>query len=116
MSRATKPILKVPSQSLSLQAKLFRGFADHSRLSILSALRAGPLPVNEIVARTGLTQPNVSNHLRCLSECGLVLSEQDGRFVLYRLGDPRINRILSLAKELLDKSAQGIDSCKNYDS
>ena len=44
------------------RAKFFRGLADQSRLAILDALCAGPLVVHEIVGRTALTQPNVSNH------------------------------------------------------
>src|SRR5271163_3444159 len=61
------PVLLTRDRPLTLQAKLFRGLSDYSRLSILQALRAGPLTVGEIVAATGLSQPNASNHLRCLS-------------------------------------------------
>jgi DNA-binding transcriptional ArsR family regulator len=50
-------------RSVDLQAKLFRGFADPSRLSVLVALRNGPLTVGEIVEATGLSQSNASNHL-----------------------------------------------------
>ena len=63
---------------------------------------------------TGLTQPNASNHLRCLSECGLVVGEQRGRFVHYRLGDDRVSLMLQLADELLAGSAQRIRECINY--
>jgi DNA-binding transcriptional ArsR family regulator len=56
-------------RSVDLQAKLFRGFADPSRLSVLVALRNGPLTVGEIVEATGLSQSNASNHLGCLRDC-----------------------------------------------
>ena len=69
----------------ALKAKLFRGFSDPSRLSILEALRDGPLAVGAIVEKTGLSQSNVSNHLRCLSDCGLVVSTPQGRYM--RVGD-----------------------------
>jgi hypothetical protein len=72
-------LLAVPAQAIDLQARLFRGFADASRLAILEALRAKPLSVSDIVRATGLNQPNVSNHLACLRDCGLVASEQAGR-------------------------------------
>lgn len=97
-----------------LQGKLFRGFADPSRLSILESLRAGPLSVSEIIAATGLTQSNVSNHLRCLSECGLVEGEQEGRFVHYHLSDPLVGQLLALADEILANVAKNIDQCKDY--
>lgn len=100
---------------LYLQAKLFRGLADPSRLAILEALRRGPLHVSAIVAATGLSQPNVSNHLRCLSECGLVRAETRGRFVHYQLGDERIEQLLRLADELLADTACGVRACGNYE-
>jgi DNA-binding transcriptional ArsR family regulator len=107
-------MLVTPGHPLALKAKLFRGFADPSRLSILEALRARPLSVGEIVAATGLSQPNASNHLRCLSACGLVMGEPRGRFVHYRLSDPRIDQLLALADALLTDPAQGIGACENY--
>jgi DNA-binding transcriptional ArsR family regulator len=108
--------MKPPPRSLELQAKLFRGFGDPSRLAILEALRKGALPVGEIVTATGLSQPNVSNHLRCLSDCGLVTGMPRGRFVHYRLSDPRIERLLAVADDLVQGTAQGVDACENYDT
>lgn len=69
------------TQLVAQQAKLFRGLADTSRLATLEALRGGAMSVGAIVVATGLTQSNSSNHLRCLSECGLAKGEQRGRFV-----------------------------------
>ncbi|MDW8234953.1 MAG: metalloregulator ArsR/SmtB family transcription factor, partial [Roseiflexaceae bacterium] len=77
-------------KAVELQAKLFRGFADPSRLAILEALRDGALTVSEIVQITGLTQSNVSNHLGCLRDCGLVTATPQGRFVYYELSDKRV--------------------------
>jgi len=102
-------------ESIELQAKLFRGFADPSRLSILEALRGGALAVNEIVQATGLTQSNVSNHLGCLRDCGLVTSEQRGRFSYYQLSDQRVEDLLSLADELLADVAKGVYECTRYE-
>ncbi len=97
-----------------LQAKLFRGFADPSRLAILEALRDGPLTVSEIVQATGLSQPNVSNHLGCLRDCGLVTATQQGRFVSYALSDQRVEQLLRLAGELLADVAKGVYECTRY--
>lgn len=102
---------RVAAATVPLRAKLFHGFADPSRLAILEALREGPRAVSDVVAATGLSQPNVSNHLACLLECGLVLREPRGRFVIYRLSDPRVEALLSLADELLADVAQGVAGC-----
>jgi DNA-binding transcriptional ArsR family regulator len=107
-------LLLANPKSIEIQAKLFRGFSDPSRLSILDALRGGALPVTEIVAATGLTQSNVSNHLACLRDCGLVVTEQEGRFVYYQLSDKRVGKLLNLADELLADVAKGVYECTRY--
>ena len=108
-------MLKISDKlELELKAKLFRGFADTSRLAILEALRAGPRNVGEITAATGLSQPNISNHLACLRDCGLVTSEQRSRYTYYRLADERIDRLLRQAEEVLSDVAQGVYQCTRY--
>lgn len=99
----------------SVKAKFFRGFADPARLAILETLRKKPRSVGEIVAVTALTQPNVSNHLSCLKDCGLVVSEKRGRHVYYALSDDRLETILSLSEEVLAEVARGVYECTRYD-
>ena len=100
--------------NLSVKARFFRGFSDTSRLKILEALRAGELTVGAIVERAGLSQSNVSNHLSCLRDCGLVAAEQRGKFVFYRLSDARVNELLTLAETLLADVARGVYECTRY--
>jgi ArsR family transcriptional regulator, cadmium/lead-responsive transcriptional repressor len=107
-------LLLANPKSIEIRAKLFRGFSDPSRLSILDALREGALTVTEIVEATGLTQSNVSNHLACLRDCGLVVTEQAGRFVYYQLSDKRVGKLLNLADELLAEVAKGVYECTRY--
>jgi len=107
-------ILVTNTTPITLTAKLFRGLSDPSRLSILEALTHTPLTVSEIVATTGLSQPNVSNHLGCLRECGLVTAHQSGRFVTYRLSDDRVADLLSTAASLLADVAKGVNECTRY--
>lgn len=109
-------IVAANATGLGLKAKLFRGFSDPARLAILNSLRSGPLPVGDVVARTGLSQSNTSNHLACLHDCGLVSREQDGRFVRYRLSDGRVAELLALADELLADVAKGVYECTRYDA
>lgn len=99
---------------VALRAKLFRGFSDPSRLSILESLRERPLTVGEITEATSLSQSNVSNHLGCLRDCGLVASAQEGRYVTYQLADERVGELLFLADDLLRDVARGVYECANF--
>ena len=105
---------QIPERT-ALKAKLFRGFSDLSRLTILEALSTGPLTVSAIVEHTGLSQSNVSNHLACLRDCGLVIFSQQGRYALYQLSDQRVATLLSLADDLLTDVAGGVSACTRYE-
>lgn len=107
-------LLSANTEKIELTAKLFRGFSDTSRLAILETLREGQMTVSEIVRETSLTQSNVSNHLSCLRDCGLVTAEQDGRFVYYALSDQRVDELLQLADNLLRQVARGVYECVHY--
>jgi DNA-binding transcriptional ArsR family regulator len=99
---------------LAVQAKLFRGFSDPSRLAILEALRGGERTVGELVQATGLSQSNVSNHLGCLRDCGLVSVKNQGRYAFYTLSDVRVEQLLALADALLADVAKGVYECTRY--
>ncbi|MDE3076164.1 MAG: winged helix-turn-helix transcriptional regulator [Chloroflexota bacterium] len=97
--------------ALALRAKFFRGLADSSRLALLQALRSGEKTVTDLVADTGLTQSNVSGHLACLKDCGLVDSRQEWRHVYYRLADGRLEELLGAADAILAATAQRVFAC-----
>lgn len=101
--------------SLTLKAKLFRGLADPSRLAILEALREREQTVSELIAATGLSQPNTSSHLACLRDCALVSSRQEGRFVSYSLADARVAGILRDAEGILARVAALVYACTRYE-
>lgn len=64
---------------------VFNAIADAHRREVLDALIAGEKAVGTIVRDLSLSQPQVSKHLRVLSEVGLVRCRAEGRRRLYRL-------------------------------
>jgi DNA-binding transcriptional ArsR family regulator len=69
---------------------VFNAIAESRRRDILDTLIAGEKPVGAIVDDLSLSQPQVSKHLRVLSEVGLVRCRADGRRRLYRLEPARL--------------------------
>ncbi len=67
---------------------LFKGFADPTRIRILSLLAAGELCVCDIVDILALPQPTVSRHLAYLRRMGLVEATREWKFAHYRLAEP----------------------------
>ena len=80
-------------------ADAFNAVAEPRRRQILDALAGGELPVNELVARLGLTQPQVSKHLRVLREVGAVEVRDDGRRRLYRINGRALKPIHDWIKQ-----------------
>ena len=66
-------------------ADAFNAVAEPRRREILDVLAGGERPVNDLVRRLGLAQPQVSKHLRVLREVGAVDVRDEGRQRLYRL-------------------------------
>lgn len=76
---------------------VFKLLGEPNRLRILLSLGLECRPVSAVIAATGLSQTNVSFHLRTLREAGLVRGEPHGPFVFYCLADPTL---LSLIEDV----------------
>jgi DNA-binding transcriptional ArsR family regulator len=113
-SAITASPFRLPAAPLAtdLVAKYFRGLGDPIRLRILELLRSeGELSVGELVERLALPQPQVSNHLACLRWCGFVEARREGRAVLNRIADSRVEGMLQLARSLLADNAEHVAAC-----
>lgn len=76
-------------------SQIFKLLAEPHRLDILYSLGLECRPVSAIIADTGMSQTNVSFHLRKLREAGLVRGEKHGSFVFYCLPDPELLKLLN---------------------
>jgi DNA-binding transcriptional ArsR family regulator len=74
----------------STTSDVFNAIADTRRREVLDALIAGEKAVGEIVSDLSMSQPQVSKHLRVLSEVGLVRCRAEGRRRLYSLEPARL--------------------------
>ena len=74
----------------STTTDVFNAVAEARRREILDTLIAGEKAVGTIVYDLSMSQPQVSKHLRVLSEVGLVSSRAEGRRRLYRLEPARL--------------------------
>lgn len=92
----------IPEAMLDEVAERFRVLGDTSRLRILRLLMAEPdLNVGEVVERLGMSQANVSKHLRVLHEAGVVSREPRGTAAHYRVSDPTIERLCDVVCDRL---------------
>ncbi len=116
-----EPIFEVEvgreSKDMCLLAKLFNGFSNSTRLSILLLLaRQGEMRVGELVDALDAPQPRVSEHLRCLAWCGYVQVRREGRNAYYSVADKRVMKILALGDELLRDNLEHVEACDDTES
>jgi DNA-binding transcriptional ArsR family regulator len=104
--------LDLIEQRQEITAKFFHGLSDLTRLRIVEMLLdEGEQNVSDLVAALGQSQGRISNHLACLRWCGYVDSRREGKYVYYRVSDPRVRDLLDLARAMIANNAAAILSC-----
>src|ERR1041385_3453145 len=82
----------------STTSDFFNAVAEAHRREILDALIAGEKAVGTIVTDLSMSQPQVSKHLRVLSEVGLVTCRAEGRRRLYSLEPARLRPVQEIGR------------------
>jgi DNA-binding transcriptional ArsR family regulator len=87
MRSVITPTLSTAAESdLRRLRTLYRALGDETRLRIIGLLaEIGPMPVNELSSRVGLSQPLISWHLRILRLASVVDTQRQGRATICRL-------------------------------
>lgn len=85
----------VKPEAVNELAKMLKVLSEPNRLNILLSMGLECAPVSAIIARTGLSQTNVSFHLRILREAGLVKGERNGPYIYYCLYDTNVLEMLA---------------------
>jgi len=81
-------------------AAILAAMGDPIRLTILMCLASEELRVKDFCDIFGVSQANVSGHLKRLVAVGLVAGRRAGREIHYRVADPRVQVIVATAMAL----------------
>lgn len=93
---------------LDVMHRIGRAMADGTRSRILLSLLGQPGYPAELARDLELTRTNVSNHLACLRDCGIVVAEPEGRRTRYEIADASLALALTA---LLDVTLAVEDDC-----
>jgi ArsR family transcriptional regulator len=72
------------------QSRFFKALADETRLRMLKLLEVRELCVCEVMVALDLTQPTASHHLGLMETAGLVKGRKEGKWVFYRIAEPKL--------------------------
>jgi ArsR family transcriptional regulator len=93
------------------ESKFLRCIIEENRRNILKFLGNEEKCVCEIVEHLEKEQSVVSHHLASLRKCGLVLSRQDGKKVMYKVSHPMIMEFLKNGEELAKTLDDEVGEC-----
>ena len=105
---------QLSASDAELYARFFRVLSDPTRVRLLHLLLEAPeagRTVSDLVAAVGAPQGRISTHLGCLRWCGLVQPYREGKYVYYRIADPRVRELLVVGGTMMRDHAAGIASC-----
>ena len=88
-----------PKETMVFIADLFKGFADPTRVHILTLLQERELCVTEIAEAVELSQSAISHQLRILKQMHLIKFRREGKNIWYSLADDHVKNILQMGLE-----------------
>lgn len=98
----------VTAATAEQMAAVFKVLADPSRCRLVAAIiEAGELCVCDLAATVGMTESNVSHHLRVLRAHGLVRARRQGKMVFYSPDDAHIRVLLDITREHVVHGPEG---------
>ena len=101
-----------PERQTQVVAKAFQALAEPVRLRIIELLlEHGELTVGELTGALPVSQPRVSVHLACLSDCGFTAVHRVGRRSYYRVAGPGVVGCVAAVRDHADSACAGIVHC-----
>jgi len=100
----TASFQRMTEAAVKLMAVRFRALGEVSRLKLILATDNGEKNVTELIAATGLSQANVSKHLKILTDCGILARRKQGIYVFYSTVDSSVFKLCDVGNDFGVKS------------
>jgi ArsR family transcriptional regulator len=98
----------MPLQLANFKAEFFKALAHPIRIRILDCLRDGEKGVNELSEILQIEPANVSQQLAVLRFRNIVTGRKSGSNVFYSVTDPKLFRLLEVAREIFNSHLVGV--------
>jgi DNA-binding transcriptional ArsR family regulator len=96
----------MPDSLRRFKAEIFQALGHPTRIAIIELLQNGELSAGELMAKLGMEQANVSQHLAILRGKLIVVNRKSGNQVFYSVRDPIIVEVLALMRQYFQKQLQ----------
>ncbi|KMK76312.1 ArsR/SmtB family transcription factor [Alkalihalobacillus pseudalcaliphilus] len=102
------------TNKLDTKVKLIHGFSNKTRLLILESIKEDEKTVSQIVEEINGNQSNISQHLACLKDCGIIVGRNEGKYCYYSLRNEKVRSFLNMFDSVLEDVEDEVSCCKNY--
>jgi DNA-binding transcriptional ArsR family regulator len=96
----TKPVSTRICRSVGEASELLKLVANANRLAVICYLMESEASVSALEEELGIRQPTLSQQLTELREAGIIEGRRDGKAVVYRVVDPRVETIVYNLREM----------------
>ncbi len=96
----TKPAPTKVCRSVGEASELLKLIANANRLAIVCYLMEAPASVSALEIELGIRQPTLSQQLAELREAGIIEGQRDGKAIVYRVTDPRVETVVRTLREM----------------
>ena len=93
-------------------ALFFKALSNDTRLRIIDLLKKGPRNVTEIGQALDIEQSMVSHNLACLTNCGFVFVEQNGKNKMCSLNEETVLPLLQLIDRHIGQYGKNLEGCR----
>ena len=93
---------------------VFQAIADPTRRQIIHLIARQSMNLNAIADNFEISRPAISNHIKILSECGIIIIEQSGRERFCRIQPANLKEVAEWVETYRALWEQKLDSFGNY--
>ena len=93
---------------------VFQAIADPTRREIIDLLSHQPMNLNAIAEHFDVTRPAISNHIKILNQCGIIVIEQMGRERFCKIQPDRLKKVSNWIGKYEELWVQNIESFEKY--
>jgi len=98
-----------------MRRDVFQAIADPNRRAIISLLaEQQKMNVNGLAEKFKISRPAISKHIKILSECGLVITTQEGRDKYCEMKFEKLNEVSTWVEQYRKFWEEKLDALDNY--
>jgi ArsR family transcriptional regulator len=100
-------------KKINVTVTALKALADKRRLRIVNLLSCGELCVCELTENLGISQPNMSHHLKVLKNAELIIANKRGKWIYYMLNRDKLFQLRDNFDFIITKNPNKCDIKRN---